>query len=233
MQRALQKDRENLMRLRASIEERENNALSAESAMNEQTLEVINQDLEKLIKEEGEDIEFEFFYDQKHVLLNQTVFEITKHQDNPRRESGKAQVHAEQLRVLKEKEEELKSRAREIAAIKDKDKEQENEEKIAQLKKEHDMIRDIFNQIQKQYDAEKGPPSSYYHGGPPPGFLSSFSHAHKIFFRIKEKTDDVAGLNRSRLDSLSEMTVADLKRSRTKSEAIQELSGATIKKFVE
>jgi hypothetical protein len=63
-------------------------------------------------------------------------------------------VHAEQLRVLKEKEEELKSRAREIAAIKDKDKEQENEEKIAQLKKEHDMIREIFNQIQKQYDAE-------------------------------------------------------------------------------
>lgn len=56
-------------------------------------------------------------------------------------------MHAEQLRVLKEKEEELKSRAREIAAIKDKDKEQENEEKIAHLKKEHDTIREIFNSI--------------------------------------------------------------------------------------
>ncbi len=88
------------------------------------------------------------------VLLNQTVFEITKATDNTRRYSEKAQVHAEQLRVLKEKEEELKSRAREISAIKDKDKEKENEEKIAQLKKEHDMIREIFNQIQKQYDAE-------------------------------------------------------------------------------
>jgi len=142
------------MRLKASIEEREHNTLSAESAMSEQTMEVINQDLEKLIKEEGEDIEFEFFYDQKQVVLNQTVFEITKNADHSMKRSGKAQVHAEQLRVLKEKEEELKSRAREIAAIKDKEKEQENEEKIAQLKKEHDMIREIFNQIQKQYDAE-------------------------------------------------------------------------------
>ena len=87
-------------------------------------------------------------------MLNQTVFEITKNADHSMKRSGKAQVHAEQLRVLKEKEEELKSRAREIAAIKDKEKEQENEEKIAQLKKEHDMIREIFNQIQKQYDAE-------------------------------------------------------------------------------
>lgn len=86
-------------------------------------MEVINQDLEKLIKEEGEDIEFEFFYDQKQVVLNQTVFEITKNADNSMKKSGKAQVHAEQLRVLKEKEEELKSRAREIAAIKDKEKE--------------------------------------------------------------------------------------------------------------
>jgi F0F1-type ATP synthase assembly protein I len=56
-------------------------------------------------------------------------------------------VHHEQLRVLKEKEEDLKSRAREIAAIKDKDKEKENEEKIAALKNEYNMIREIFNQI--------------------------------------------------------------------------------------
>ena len=122
----MQKDRENLMRLKASIEERENerqHALSAESALGEQTMDVINQDLEKLIQQEGEDIEFEFYYDQKQVSLNQTGFEITKNADHSKRDSGKAQVHAEQLRVLKEKEEELKSRAREIAAIKDKDKE--------------------------------------------------------------------------------------------------------------
>lgn len=98
------------------------------------------------------------------------------------------------------------------------------------------MIKELFNQIQRQYDAEqRAPPSSYYHGGhgPPPGFLSSFSAGHKIFFRIKEKTDDVAGLKRSRMDSLSEMTASDLKRSRTKSEAIQDMSGASIKEFVE
>jgi hypothetical protein len=58
-------------------------------------------------------------------------------------------VHHEQLRVLKEKEEDLKSRAREIAAIKDKIKEKENEEKIAALKNEYNMIREIFNQIQR------------------------------------------------------------------------------------
>lgn len=55
------------MRLKASIEERENEranaTLTIEAQLNEQTMEVINQDLEKLIKEEGEDIEFEFYYD--------------------------------------------------------------------------------------------------------------------------------------------------------------------------
>lgn len=81
------------MRLRASIEERENGKngmLTAESAMTEQTLDVINQDLEKLIKEEGEDIEFEFFYEQKQIALNQTVFEITKNADTSKRVSEKA-----------------------------------------------------------------------------------------------------------------------------------------------
>lgn len=34
------------------------------------------------------------------------------------------------------------------------------------------------------------------------------------------------------MDSLSELTATDLKRARTKSEAIQDLSGASIKEFV-
>lgn len=53
-------------------------------------MDVINQDLEKLIKEEGEDIEFEFFYEQKQIALNQTVFEITKNADTSKRPSEKA-----------------------------------------------------------------------------------------------------------------------------------------------
>lgn len=75
MQRALQKDRENLMRLKASKEEREERQRDGilgdvSNPISEQTQEVISQDLEKLIKEEGEDIEFEFYYDQKPILLN-------------------------------------------------------------------------------------------------------------------------------------------------------------------
>jgi hypothetical protein len=65
VQRALQKDKENLMRLKASIEGREQQreGIHADSSVSEQTQEIVNQDLEKLIKEEGEDIEFEFYYD--------------------------------------------------------------------------------------------------------------------------------------------------------------------------
>ena len=99
------------------------------------------------------------------------------------------------------------------------------------------MIREIFNQIQRQYDAEsKGGEFSYFSGGhgPPPGFLSSFGNVHKIFFRIKEKNDDVAtSLKRSRLDSLSDAALSEFKRTRTKSEAVQDLSGASIKTFIE
>lgn len=98
------------------------------------------------------------------------------------------------------------------------------------------MIREIFNQIQRQYDAEsRGGEFSFGGGhGPPPGFLSSFGNVHKIFFRIKEKNDDVAtNLKRSRLDSLSDAALTELKRTRTKSEAVQDLSGASIKTFIE
>lgn len=79
-----------------------------------------------------------------------------------------------------------------------------------------------------------GMPSSFFHGGgPPPGFLSSFSNAHKIFFRIKDKSDELSSLSRSRLDSLSEITANDLKRSRTKSAVIQEISSASIIQFMQ
>ena len=52
------------MRLKASIEEREHErSAGIPTECPPQTQDVINQDLEKLIKEEGEDIEFEFYYD--------------------------------------------------------------------------------------------------------------------------------------------------------------------------
>jgi len=165
-----------------------------------------------LIKEEGEDIEYEFYYEQKPVQLNQTVFEIIKDQASKPRVNEKAAVHVEQMRVLKEREDDLKRRAKELASLKDQtpENQKQNEEKIAQLKKEHDMIKEIFNQIQKQFDAEQS--ASQRYGGPPPGFLSSFANAHKIFFRIKEKTDEVAGIGRSREDSLNDATIGQLKR---------------------
>lgn len=83
--------------MKASFKEREHgkNVLSAESALGEQSLDIINQDLEKLIKEEGEDIEFEFYYENKQIALNQTIFEITKNADTSKRYSEKANIHAE------------------------------------------------------------------------------------------------------------------------------------------
>jgi len=46
--------------------------------VSEQTAEVLAQDLEELIKQQGEDIDFEFFYNGKPIQANQTMFEIVK-----------------------------------------------------------------------------------------------------------------------------------------------------------
>lgn len=51
--------------------------LSAEENSNQQQ-EFINQDLEELIKANGEDIEYEFYYNGQLVGHNQTLFEILK-----------------------------------------------------------------------------------------------------------------------------------------------------------
>lgn len=59
------------------------------------------------------------------------------------------------------------------------------------------------------------------HGGPPPGFLSSFGHVHRIYFRIKDKNEEVNSSRQgSRFDSLSDAVLSDFKRTRTKSEAV-------------
>jgi len=67
--------------------------------------------------------------------------------------------------------------------------------------------------------------------GGPPGFLSGLN-AHKIYFRIKDKTDEAADLKRQRMDSLVELTSSAFKRSRTKSEAVKDISCGSINEFV-
>jgi hypothetical protein len=62
--------------------------------------------------------------------------------------------------------------------------------------------------------------------------LSSIN-AHKISFCIKDKADDLAVFKRQRLDSLAELTTPALKRTRTKSEAVQDISSSAINEFVQ
>ena len=67
--------------------------------------------------------------------------------------------------------------------------------------------------------------------GGPPGFLSGLN-AHKIYFCIKDRADEVADFKRQRLDSLAELTNSAEKRARTKSEAIRDISSSSINEFV-
>jgi hypothetical protein len=55
------------------------------TAVSEQTKEVMALDLEELIKEQGEDIEFEFYYEGKKINLHQTIYEIIKDSESKRR----------------------------------------------------------------------------------------------------------------------------------------------------
>lgn len=85
----------------------------------------------------------------------------------------------------------------------------ETQEKIFKLKKEAEALKDILGQIQKEI---KGPDASHF------SFFSALSHAHKIYFCIKDKTVDA----RPRMDSLIEFRDSPAKRtrSRTKSEFV-------------
>ena len=53
--------------------------------LSQQTKEVLADDLEELIKQQGEDIDFEFYYDQKKILPSQTIFEIIKDTEQKRK----------------------------------------------------------------------------------------------------------------------------------------------------
>ena len=124
--------------------------------------------------------------------------------------------------MLQEKEEELRRRTRKLAEAKGAD----NESERNKLKKESDRLKDLFTQISGQFGAGGG----FMKGGPP-GFLSGLN-AHKIYFCIKDRADEVADFKRQRLDSLAELTNAAEKRARTKSEAIRDISSSSINEFV-
>lgn len=125
--------------------------------------------------------------------------------------------------MIKEKETELKLKAKKISESKT----DKNEAERDRLKRESDRLKELFDQMTSQF----GPPPGFPGGkGGPPSFLS-FTNAHKICFCIKDKTDDLAAFERERLDSLAELT-EPAKRQRTKSEAVQDVSSQAINEFV-
>ena len=184
------------------------------TVVSEQTKEVMALDLEELIKESGEDIEYEFYYEGKLINLHQTIYEIIKDSESKRKQIEKTIQQAEQVKIIQQKEAEIKARAS------DKDK---TEAQRASLKKESDRLKDLFNQLSSQF----GP------GGRGPGGLFSSMSAHKISFCIKDKSDDLDIIKRQRLDSLAELTNIGQKRIRTKSEAVQDISSSSISEFVQ
>jgi hypothetical protein len=181
--------------------------------VSEQTNELMALDLEELIKEQGEDIEFEFYYEGKLINLQQTIYEIIKDSESKRKQIERAMHQAEQVKLIQQKEAELKSKA----------KDQDNEAQRASLKKESDRLKDLFNQLSSQFGPGKGGP----------GGIFSSMNAYKICFCIKDKSDDLDVIKRQRLDSLVELTNSSQKRLRTKSEAVQDISSSSICEFVQ
>ena len=153
----------------------------------------------------------------------QTIFEIIKDSETKRKAAERALQRSEQIRIIKERETELKLKAKKISESKT----EKNEAERDRLKKESDRLKELFEQMSSQFGPPPGFPGAK---GGPPGFLS-FTNAHKIAFCIKDKTDDLAAFERERLDSLAELT-APAKRQRTKSEAVQDISSSAINEFV-
>lgn len=70
----------------------------------EQTDELLQEDLEELIKQQGEDIDFEFYFNGKKIQPNQTVFEILKEQEDRKRQQELQTVYSEQQKQYREEE---------------------------------------------------------------------------------------------------------------------------------
>lgn len=86
-----------------------------QNEVSEQTQEILAQDLEELIKQQGEDIDFEFFYEGKRILPHQSMFEIVKESEGKARMAERVALGADKLRRLQAKEEELRKRAKRLA----------------------------------------------------------------------------------------------------------------------
>jgi hypothetical protein len=104
---------------------------------------VLAHDLDELIKQHGEDIDFEFFYEGKPILSHQSMFEIIKDSEARLRQAERMIPKAEQVRALQAKEEELKKKARRIADAKG----ASSQDEIAELRRETDKLKEMLHQI--------------------------------------------------------------------------------------
>lgn len=173
--------------------------------------------MEELIQQQGEDIDFEFYFEGKRILSHQSMFEIVKVNQAKIRQAERAMQSAEQLRFLQAKEEELRRRARRLAE--NKGGEGHVEEQAA-IKRERDRLRDMLNQIYSELGSIR-----------PHGLLGGLN-AHKIYFSIRDKSKESAEV-KTRNDSLAEFTASNLKpRTRTKSEAVKDISSSAVNEFV-
>ena len=87
--------------------------------------ELMKRDLEELVREEGEDVDFEFYFEGRPVAsLSRTLYEMVRESEQMRRSSEKDAKQVEQLRVLQEREEELAKKARELSRSLDEGKEE-------------------------------------------------------------------------------------------------------------
>ena len=205
-----------LTSMRTAIEER----TVEEGIISEQTEAVLKQDLEELITQQGEDIDFEFFYEGKQILASQSIFQIIKDTEAKKNQVDQMQKRAEQFKQIQIKEEILKEKMKLLSEAKNSgDKEQE----INYLKKQTEELHKLFGQIQSQFGFKGGPPQS----------LFSSLNAHKIYFCIREKSDDLGDFKTQRLDSLTEFTNSASRRGRTKSEAVKDISSSSINQFVQ
>jgi len=71
---ALEKEKERIRQMGSAANADEGD----ENKISEQTKEIIDDDLEELIKQQGEDCDFEFYFEGKQIMPNHTIFEIIK-----------------------------------------------------------------------------------------------------------------------------------------------------------
>ena len=128
---------------------------------------------------------------------------------------------------MQEKEEELARKARELNNSQTEANKEEITEKLNKLKNEVNMIRSIFETMQKEMGKGKNVP--------PPRLLGGYDggQIYKLYFCMKEKAGP-SEKSKMRLDSLAELTGGSGSkiRNRTKSEVIKDISSESIDKFV-